>query len=113
MGHAKALLSLDSHTDQINIFHDIEKNSYSVREVEEMVRKVKEGEENQPADVSKSNANKKQDAVYHQLKKHLTQFFQTPVQLTCSEKGSGKISIKFKNEKELERIITIFDKLNK
>ena len=113
MGHAKALLSLDSHTDQINLFHDIEKNSYSVREVEEMVRKVKEGEENQPADISKSNANKKQDAVYHQLKKHLTQFFQTPVQLTCSEKGSGKISIKFKNEKELERIITIFDKLNK
>ena len=113
MGHAKALLSLDSHSDQINIFHDIEKNSYSVREVEEMVRKVKEGEENQSTTVTKGTASKKQDAVYHQLKKHLTQFFQTPVQLTCSEKGSGKISIKFKNEKELERIITIFDKLNK
>ena len=51
-------------------------------------------------------------AVYHQLKKHLTQFFQTPVQLTCSAKGSGKISIKFKDEQELERIISIFDKLN-
>ena len=113
MGHAKALLSLDSHSDQINIFHDIEKNSYSVREVEEMVRKVKEGEESQSTSVTKGTASKKQDAVYHQLKKHLTQFFQTPVQLTCSEKGSGKISIKFKNEKELERIITIFDKLNK
>ena len=113
MGHAKALLSLDSHSDQINIFHDIEKNSYSVREVEEMVRKVKEGEESLSTTVTKGTASKKQDAVYHQLKKHLTQFFQTPVQLTCSEKGSGKISIKFKNEKELERIITIFDKLNK
>ena len=113
MGHAKALLSLDSHSDQINIFHDIEKNNYSVREVEEMVRKVKEGEESQSATVTKGTASKKQDAVYHQLKKHLTQFFQTPVQLTCSEKGSGKISIKFKNEKELERIITIFAKLNK
>ena len=113
MGHAKALLSLDSHSDQINIFHDIEKNSYSVREVEEMVRKVKEGEESQSTTATKGTASKKQDAVYHQLKKHLTQFFQTPVQLTCSEKGRGKISIKFKNEKELERIITIFDKLNK
>lgn len=111
MGHAKALLSLDSHSDQINIFHDIEKNSYSVREVEEMVRKIKEGEESKPV-TQKTNTGKKQDAVYHQLKKQLTQFFQTPVQLTCSEKGSGKISIKFKNEKELERIITIFDKLN-
>ena len=111
MGHAKALLSLDSHSDQINIFHDIEKNRYSVREVEEMVRKIKEGEESKPV-TQKTNAGKKQDAVYHQLKKQLTQFFQTPVQLTCSEKGSGKISIKFKNEKELERIISIFDRLN-
>ena len=111
MGHAKALLSLDSHADQINIFHEIEKNSYSVREVEEIVRSLK-GSNASPALKEDKSAVKKQDAVYHQLKKHLTQFFQTPVQLTCSEKGSGKISIKFKNEKELERIIAIFDKLN-
>ena len=111
MGHAKALLSLDSHADQINIFNDIIEKKYSVREVEELVRKVKEGEttvEVKP----KNGVEKKQDEVYHQLKKHLTQFFKTPVQLTCSAKGSGKISIKFKNENELERIIAIFDKLN-
>ena len=114
MGHAKALLSLDSHSDQINVFHDIEKNGYSVREVEEIVRRIKEGENVEEQKETKSNTNtKKQDAVYHQLKKQLTQFFQTPVQLTCSNKGSGKISIKFKNEQEFERIIAIFDKLNK
>lgn len=108
MGHAKALLSLPSHADQIRIFNEIIKNGYSVRDVEELVRNVKE--ENAPA--TKANNGKKQDDTYHQLKKHLTHFFQTPVQLTCSEKGSGKISIKFKNEQELERIIAIFDKLN-
>lgn len=111
MGHAKALLSLDSHSDQLNIFHDIEKNGYSVREVEEIVRNVKERQGVAVAD--KKNVARKQDAEYHQLKKHLTQFFQTPVQLTCSAKGSGKISIRFKDEKELERIISIFDKLNR
>ena len=111
MGHAKALLSLESHADQLNLFQEIEKNSYSVREVEEMVRAIKEGNSDNPTTPKKS-ADKKQDAVYHQLKKHLTQFFQTPVQLTCSAKGSGKISIKFKDEQELERIISIFDKLN-
>lgn len=111
MGHAKALLSLESHSDQLNLFQEIEKNSYSVREVEEMVRAIKEGNGDNPTTPKKS-ADKKQDAVYHQLKKHLTQFFQTPVQLTCSAKGSGKISIKFKDEQELERIISIFDKLN-
>lgn len=114
MGHAKALLSLDSHSDQINVFHDIEKNGYSVREVEEIVRRIKEGGDVERQKEAKSSTNtKKQDAVYHQLKKQLTQFFQTPVQLTCSNKGSGKISIKFKNEQEFERIIAIFDKLNK
>ena len=112
MGHAKALLSLDSHSDQIALFHDIEKNSYSVREVEEMVRRIKEGGETKSTN-KKQSADKKQDAAFHQLKKQLTNFFQTPVQMTCSAKGSGKISIKFKNEKELERIISIFDRLNK
>ncbi len=111
MGHAKALLSLDSHSDQLNVFHEIEKNHYSVREVEEIVRNIKGGNNEEPKE--KKSEGKKQDAVYHQLKKHLTKFFQTPVQLTCSAKGSGKISIKFKDEKELERIISIFDKLNR
>ena len=111
MGHAKALLSLESHADQLNLFQEIEKNSYSVREVEEMARAIKEGNGDIPT-APKKSADKKQDAVYHQLKKHLTQFFQTPVQLTCSAKGCGKISIKFKDEQELERIISIFDKLN-
>lgn len=108
MGHAKALLSLSSHADQIRIFNETIKNGYSVREVEELVRNIKEN----GTPVSKSNGNKKQNDTFHQLKKHLTHFFQTPVQLTCSEKGNGKISIKFKNEQELERIIAIFDKLN-
>ena len=113
MGHAKALLSLDSHADQLNVFHDIVENHYSVREVEEIVRNIKDGDsgEGTAETQTKAKADKKQDAVYHQLKKHLTQFFQTPVQLTCSAKGSGKISIKFKDESELERIISIFDKL--
>ena len=111
MGHARALLSLDSPAEQIRLFHEIEANGCSVREVEEMVRRIKEGDA-QPAEASKKSAAKQQSPEFHQLKKQLTHFFQTPVQLTCSAKGSGKISIKFKNEQELERIITIFDKLN-
>lgn len=106
MGHAKALLALPSHADQIKIFNETIKNGYSVREVEELVHKIKE----EAAPVIKANSKKQSDA-FHQLKKHLTHFFQTPVQLTCSEKGNGKISIKFKNEQELERIIALFDKL--
>lgn len=114
MGHARALLSLESPAEQIALFKDICDNGYSVRRVEEIIRQKKET----PTDTfeqtqEKKPADKQQDATYHRLKRQLTQFFQTPVQLTCNSKGTGKISIKFKNEQELERIIAIFDKLNR
>ena len=109
MGHARALLSLDDPKLQIKLFNEIQKNGYSVRQVEDIVRQMKE----EGYDAAKKKENKQQEnvAVFSQLKKQLTHFFQTPVQLTCSPKGNGKISIKFKNEEELERIISIFDKM--
>ncbi len=112
MGHARALLSLDDPKQQIEVFKEIQKNDYSVRQVEELVRRIKEDgcEEKTVKKVQEQHQNV---AIYSQLKKQLTQFFQTPVQLTSTAKGNGKISIKFKDEKELERIISIFDKLNK
>lgn len=45
MGHARALLSLDSPAMQIKLFKEIEKNGYSVRKVEELVKKLTSGEE--------------------------------------------------------------------
>ena len=111
MGHARALLALDSPAEEIKLFNEIVEKNYSVRQVEEIVRDLKnEKEEKKSSEDGRSNV-KEQNAVYHQLKKQLTHFFQTPVQLTCTPKGNGKISIKFKNEQELERIIAIFDKL--
>ena len=45
------------------------------------------------------------------MRKRLSSFFNTKVQLSCSPKGKGKISIPFANEGELERIMNMFDKL--
>lgn len=104
MGHARALLSLDSPVEQIQLFQDIQIFGYSVRKVEDIVKKKKE-----KAAAKKSE--KKTASDYDILKKHLANFFQTDVQLTCSAKGKGKIAISFKNEEELERIIALLDKL--
>ena len=52
------------------------------------------------------------NAEYNVLKDSLSKFFQTKLQLTCSDKGKGKITIPFSNEQELERIIELFDQLN-
>ena len=93
---------------------EIQQKGYSVRQVEEIVREKKNSRQEATPDNTpeKEGTNNKQSIEFHQLKRQLTQFFQTPVQLTCNTKGTGKISIKFKNEQELERIIAIFDKLN-
>ncbi|MBR5038552.1 MAG: ParB/RepB/Spo0J family partition protein [Prevotella sp.] len=110
MGHARALLSLDSPAQQIRLFKVIQKNGYSVRQVEDLVKSTKESEENPSA--KKSNAEKKSlPKGFDVLQKRLSDFFSTKVEMSCSAKGKGKISIPFSNEEELERIINMFDKL--
>lgn len=112
MGHARALLSLDSPSLQIKLFKEIQKNGYSVRKVEEMVQMLKSGEDVQSA--NKKIASKAQlPEEYNILKKRLSEFFQTKVQMTCSTNGKGKISIPFANEEELERIMNALDNMNK
>ena len=45
MGHARALLALDSPSQQIKVFKEIQKHGYSVRKVEEMVNMLKNGDD--------------------------------------------------------------------
>ncbi len=110
MGHARALLAIESPSLQIKLFREIQKNGYSVRRVEELAQKLKNGEDIE--NTSKKISTKiQQSEEFDLLKKHLSEFLNTKVQLTCSTSGKGKISIPFANEAELERIIHIFDRL--
>ena len=110
MGHARALLSLDSPAMQIKLFKEIEKNGYSVRKVEELVKKLSNGED-ATVGLKKASAKSQMPKEFDVRKKRLSQFLNTKVEMTCSPKGKGKISIPFSNEEELERIMNIFDKL--
>lgn len=110
MGHARALLGLTNPKEQVKLLNETLKNHYSVRKIEEIIKSLtnKEAEEKS----SKINQ-KKLPEEFNLLKKQLSSFFNTKIQLTCSQKGKGKISIPFNNEEELEHIIEIFDTLKK
>ena len=110
MGHARALLSLDSPSLQLKLFKEIQKNGYSVRKVEELCQQLKSGEDIQTA---KKNIKTKAQLPkeFEDLKKRLSSFFDTKVQMTCSPNGKGKISIPFANEEDLEHIMNVLDKL--
>lgn len=110
MGHARALLSIDSPSLQIKLFKEIQRNAYSVRKVEELVKQIKNGEEI-TSGKKKIPGTTHMPAEFTELRSRLSGFFNTKVQMTCSAKGKGKISIPFANEEELVRIMGIFDKL--
>lgn len=113
MGHARALIPLDNPKLQVKIFEEIQEHGYSVRKVEEIVKSLSEGEAVKSGMRKITPRRAKLPEEFNLLKQQLSGFFNTKIQLTCSEKGKGKISIPFGNEEELERIMEIFDTLKK
>ena len=111
MGHARALLSLDSPSQQIKLFNEVQKQGYSVRKVEEMVQQLKNGEDVQVG-TKKIASRTALPEEFNVLRQRLATLFQTKVQMSCSATGKGKISIAFANEEELERIMQTLDRLN-
>ncbi len=110
MGHARALLSLDSPSLQLKVFREIQKNDYTVRRVEEVCKQLKNGEDVQSAKKTIS-ATRRLPEEYNILKDQLSQLFDTKVQMNCNDKGKGKISIPFASEEELEHIMSVLDRM--
>ena len=111
MGHARALLGLEDTKTQLALFEEIVTQNYSVRKVEELVKALTQGEQILQDIPKKKGSTTKLPREFNVLKSNLCHFFQSKVQLTCSEKGKGKISIPFTSEEDLERIMGIFDLL--
>ena len=109
MGHARALLALDSPSLQLKLFKEVQKNQYSVRKVEEMVQALKNGEDVQTAR-KRITTRVPLSSSLNESKNRLTSMLNTKVQLTCSPKGSGKISIAFANEQDLNRIMSLLER---
>ena len=109
MGHARALLSLDSPSLQLKLFKEVQKNQYSVRKVEEMVQALKNGEDVQSVR-KRITTRVPLSSSLNESKNRLTSILNTKVQLTCSPKGNGKISITFANEEDLNRIMSLLER---
>ncbi|KXB38367.1 ParB-like protein [Bacteroidales bacterium KA00344] len=110
MGHARALLAVDSPSLQLKLFKETLKNGWSVRKVEKMAQHLKNGEDIETGK-KKIMAKTQLPEGFNILKEQLSDFLNTKVTLSCNSRGKGKISIPFNNEEELERIMHTFDKL--
>ncbi len=105
MGHARALLAIDDPMKQLQLFHELTKYGYSVRMVEDKARQMNE---NQPK-ARKSAA----DDSLAPLGRQLSKFLGAPVKVKSNAKGAGSISISFKDDDDLARLMQLFDRLKK
>ena len=96
MGHARALLTLsaDQQTHAANV---IVARGFSVRETEEYIRRLSAPQ--------KSTSFVSHDVVTHPAQEKLSERLSTSVSVTQNAKGRGKITIHFRNEKELEGLL--------
>ena len=106
-GHARSLLSVKLEESQINLYHDIVANGYSVREVEQL---AKEFSDKTYKRISRTKSILTplpflQQKMAHDLSKHLD----TTIELKCNKKGKGKLMISFNNNEDFERIIRIIN----
>lgn len=111
MGHARAILGVEDPAVQLKLYGLILKNNYSVRMVEEIVKNYNEtGKLQAKTKTTKSNQLKDLKEL-DDLKTQLSAIFRTKVQLTCNEKGKGRITIPFSNDEELVKIMQLMDKI--
>jgi len=98
-GHAKALASLSSRKEQIDIANSIIKRGHSVRQVEAMVARLRKVEPGLTA----PSKGKEQDPNVAAAAETLQSALGTKVKIHQSKKG-GRIELHFYSTEELERV---------
>lgn len=106
-GHARALLGLENKKDQLKAANDILEKSYSVRQTEDLVKKMNEPKKGSS---KKEKSEDSMDFVYRDLEKKLSDCLGTKVKITRKDKNKGKLEINYYSEDELDRIYGIINK---
>ena len=97
MGHGRALINVDSTENQLNIYEKILRDKLSVRQTEELVKNLKEGN-------TTTKKKKEAPSFVKDSLSDFSDFFGSKVDISSNSKGKGKISISFNSIEEFNRI---------
>lgn len=101
MGHARALISIETVDRQLYVYRQIVEKNLSVRQTEELVTAVKK--ESQGA--AKPAAKNSLPPAYKKIEDNLTSHFSTRVKLNHNKKGHGSITIEYYSLDELNKFL--------
>ena len=97
MGHGRALVNIEDHEYQLEIYERIIKNKLSVRATEKLIQEYKEPK----------TKSKKEDQLTHDQKRALKDIKESlgaDISIRSTKKGNGKIIIPFSSEEDLKRL---------
>ena len=103
MGHARALINVDMVDKQLYIFAEIKNKALSVRQTEDLVRKIYTG------GAVKTSVKPVLAPAYKKIEDNLASQFSTKVKLTHNKKGNGTILFEYYSLEELNGLL---EKLN-
>lgn len=109
MGHARALISIESAEDQKAIFNRVLEKGYSVRQTEDAVRSLDKEKEKEKKD--KSSTEDDNNAFLKEISNRLRSKLSTKVNIK-SKKNGGEIQIEYYSDEELDRLLELFDSLS-
>ena len=101
MGHARALLGISDKTQQFDAARQVVKAGLSVRETEQLVRRVLSNGDSKSARPPKSAPN----ADIRRLEIEVSEKLGAKVKIDHGSKGSGKLVISYNNLDELDGIL--------
>jgi ParB family transcriptional regulator, chromosome partitioning protein len=104
MGHARALINVDTIDKQLYIYKEIKSKGLSVRQTEALVRTLYK-ETGGVKKSSKSNL----PAVYQRIEDKLASQFSTRVKLKHSRNGSGQITFDYYSLEEMNNLLRKMD----
>lgn len=105
-GHARALLALDDPKMQVRLFREIQQKQYSVRQVEQIIKRLQEAGTEGKKSTSISPLPPEVDG----WRKQLGQRLGTDVRITANAKGCGKVTLAFRDVDELHRLMSLLEK---
>jgi ParB family transcriptional regulator, chromosome partitioning protein len=100
MGHARALINVDTIDKQLFIFNEVKSRGLSVRQTEELVRRMYKGDS--PV---KDSVKPSLPPAYKKIEDNLASHFSTRVKLSHNKNGHGQISIEYYSIQELNKIL--------
>ncbi|MEY4595507.1 MAG: hypothetical protein RIQ47_1917 [Bacteroidota bacterium] len=106
MGHARALVGIDDIAEQLLVFKEILQKQLSVRDVETLAR-TSGGKKTSTS--SQSSGGNALSFEYSKIQNVLSNHFDANVQLQRKSNGSGKISIPFSDDQDLNRILELLN----